>query len=93
MELISKFLFSRKTKFTVDLFDFSNIKIFSPLANKPIDDSDLINRTIKRNHAMMEETSSTITVPATFMFRMLTSFYRLRRPEGLFGLDEDESAE
>jgi hypothetical protein len=43
---------------------------------------------------MMEETSSTITVPATFMFRMLTSFYRLRRPEGPFGLDaEDESTE
>ena len=43
---------------------------------------------------MMEETSSTITVPATFMFRMLTSFYRLQRPEGLFGLgDDDESTE
>ncbi|CAF1013771.1 unnamed protein product [Rotaria sordida] len=71
-----------------------NIKLFSPLAEKPIDDSELITRTIKRNHAMMEETSSTITVPATFMFRMLTSFYRLRRPEGLFGLDdEDESTE
>lgn len=62
------------------------------MTEKPVDDSELINRTIKRNHAMMEETSSTITVPATFMFRMLTSFYRLRRPEGLFGLDdEDES--
>ncbi len=71
-------------------FDSSNIKIFSPLAEKPIDDGELINRTIKRNHAMMEETSSTITVPATFMFRMLTSFYRLRRPEGLFGLDDDD---
>ncbi|CAF4387195.1 unnamed protein product, partial [Rotaria magnacalcarata] len=43
-----------------------------------------------RNHEMMEETSSTITVPATFMFRMLTSFYQLRRPEGLFGLDNDD---
>ncbi len=74
------------------LFYFSNIKILSPLAEKPIDDSELINRTIKRNHAMMEETSSTITVPATFMFRMLTSFYRLRRPEGLFGLDDDDES-
>jgi len=78
----------------VYLFYFSNIKIFSPSAEKPIDDGELINRTIKRNHAMLEETSSTITVPATFMFRMLTSFYRLRRPEGLFGLDdEDEPTE
>lgn len=78
----------------IKIFIFSNIKILSPSAEKPIDDSELINRTIKRNHAMMEETSSTITVPATFMFRMLTSFYRLRRPEGLFGLDdEDESTE
>lgn len=39
---------------------------------------------------MLEETSSTITVPATFMFRMLTSFYRLRRPEGLSGLDDND---
>ncbi|CAF1250023.1 unnamed protein product [Rotaria magnacalcarata] len=70
-----------------------DIKLFSPLAEAPIDDSELIRSTIKRNHEMMEETSSTITVPATFMFRMLTSFYQLRRPEGLFGLDDDEATE
>ena len=69
---------------------FSNIKVFSPLAQAPIDDSALIHRTIKRNHAMLEETSSTITVPAAFMFRMLTSFYRLQRPEGAFGQDDDD---
>ncbi|CAF0943540.1 unnamed protein product [Adineta ricciae] len=67
-----------------------NIKVFSPLAQAPIDDSALIHRTIKRNHAMLEETSSTITVPAAFMFRMLTSFYRLQRPEGAFGQDDDD---
>lgn len=75
-------------------FLLSNIKLFSPLAESPIDDSVRIRSTVKRNHAMLEETSSTITVPASFMFRMLTSFYRLRRPDGLFGLDdrdEDES--
>ena len=69
---------------------FSNIKVFSPLAETPIDDSELIRRTIKRNHDMLEETSSTITVPAAFMLRMLTSFHRLRRPEGLFGLDDED---
>jgi hypothetical protein len=74
----------------ISWFYFSNIKIFSPLAETAVDDSELINRTVKRNHAMTEETSSTITVPAAFMFRMLTSFYRLRRPEGLFGLDDDD---
>lgn len=72
---------------------FSNIKLFSPLAETPIDDSARIGSTVKRNHAMLEETSSTITVPASFMFRMLTSFYRLRRPEGLFGLDDRDDEE
>ena len=92
MESISKFSKSGKTFLNYSFF--SNIKIFSPVAEKPIDDSELISRTIKRNHEMMEETSSTITVPATFMFRMLTSFYRLQRPDGLFGLgDDDESTE
>ena len=74
-------------------FFFSDIKLFSPLAEKPIDDSARIGSTVKRNHAMLEETSSTITVPASFMFRMLTSFYRLRRPDGLFGLDDRDDDE
>lgn len=75
-------------------FLLSDIKVFAPLEETPVDDSELIHQTTKRNHAMMEETSGTITVPATFMFRMLTSFYPLRRPEGFFGLnDDDESGE
>jgi hypothetical protein len=69
---------------------FSNIKLFSPTAEKPVDDSERINRTVKRNHAMSEETSSTVTIPATFMFRMLTSIYRLRHPEEISGLDDDD---
>ncbi len=72
------------------LSNFSNIKIFSPLANTPIDDTDRINRTVKRNHAMTEETSSTITVPANFIFRMLTSIYRLRNPEEASVDDDDD---
>ncbi|CAF1230661.1 unnamed protein product [Rotaria sordida] len=67
-----------------------NIKIFSPLAETPIDDSDCIERTVKRNHAMIEETSTTITVPATFMLRMLTSIYRLRNREETSGIDDDD---
>lgn len=66
-----------------------NIKLFSPLAETPIDDNDRINRTVKRNHIMIQETSSTITVPATLMFRMLTSLYQLRHPDGMSGLDDD----
>jgi hypothetical protein len=69
---------------------FSNIKIFAPLSENSIDDSERINRTVKRNHAMTEETSSTITIPASFMFRMLTSMYRLQRPEDTSGLDDDD---
>jgi hypothetical protein len=49
--------------------------------------------TVKRNHAMIEETSSTITVPATFIFRMLTSIYRLRRSDDMPGLDDDDETE
>ncbi|CAF3944578.1 unnamed protein product [Rotaria sordida] len=67
-----------------------NIKIFSPLAETPIDDSDCIERTVKPNHAMIEETSTTITVPATFMLRMLTSIYRLRNREETSGIDDDD---
>ncbi|UJR14015.1 hypothetical protein I4U23_001014 [Adineta vaga] len=67
-----------------------NIKIFSPLARTPIDDSQLINQTVKRNYAMTEQTSSTITVPATFIFRMLTSMYRSQHSEEMSGLDDDD---
>lgn len=60
------------------------------MAEAPIDDSERIERTVKRNHAMIEETSSTITVPANFMLRMLTSIYRLRNHEGSSEFDDDE---
>jgi len=89
VELISK-LFNFLKRKLLFIFIFSNIKIFSPLAETPIDDSDRINLTVKRNHAMIEETSSTITVPASFIFRMLTSIYRLRNSEDMSGLDDEE---
>ena len=38
---------------------------------------------------MIEETSSTITVPASFIFRMLTSIYRLRDSDDMSGMDDD----
>ncbi|CAF1290185.1 unnamed protein product [Adineta steineri] len=70
-----------------------DIKIFSPLAEIPVDDTERINRTVKRNHAMLEETSSTIRVPANFIFRMLTSIYRLRHPEDMSTLDDEDLTE
>jgi hypothetical protein len=72
---------------------FSNIKLFSPMSPTSIDDGELIRRTVQRNHAMAEETSSTITVPATFMFRILTSMYRLQHSDDMFGFDEEEDEE
>ena len=89
MELISKLIILFKFDFILYLF-FSNIKIFSPVAETPIDDSERIQLTVKRNYRMTEETSSTITVPATFIFRMLTSIYRLRNSDDMSGLDEDD---
>lgn len=45
---------------------------------------------------MLEESSSTITVPAAFMIRMLTSLYRPRRTDDTSGTgendDEDEDS-
>ncbi|CAF1334471.1 unnamed protein product [Adineta ricciae] len=67
-----------------------NIKIFSPLAQIPVDDTELIQQTVKRNREMTEESSSTITVPANFIFRMLTSIYRLRHADDMPGLDDDD---
>ncbi|CAF0886494.1 unnamed protein product [Didymodactylos carnosus] len=58
-----------------------DIKLWSPLLEHAADEQDIINQTIKRNSLMLEETSSTITVPATFMLRMLTNFYRFRRTD------------
>lgn len=89
MELISKFYLKKNGDSNVFVL-FSNIKLFSPLAETPIDDADRINRTVKRNHAMMEETSSTITVPATFIYRMLTSIYRLRYSEETSIFNDDD---
>ena len=39
----------------------------------------LLRQVIKRNEVMLEETRDTITVPATFMLRMLASLTNLRR--------------
>jgi hypothetical protein len=89
VELISKLIILFKFD-PMLYFLFSNIKIFSPVAETPIDDSERIQLTVKRNYRMTEETSSTITVPATFIFRMLTSIYRLRNSDDMSGLDEDD---
>ena len=73
----------------INRLSFSNVKLFSPLAENDTDDRENIQRTVKRNRAMMKETSSTITVPTTFMFQILRSMYRSQNSEDLSEFDDD----
>uniref|UniRef100_A0A8C4GSL9 DDB1-and CUL4-associated factor 6 n=1 Tax=Dicentrarchus labrax TaxID=13489 RepID=A0A8C4GSL9_DICLA len=61
-----------------------DIKIWSPLEESPSFNRVLANEVITRNELMLEETRNTITVPASFMLRMLASLNHIRsdRPEG-----------
>ncbi|KAM3607300.1 uncharacterized protein V6R79_005315 [Siganus canaliculatus] len=61
-----------------------DIKIWSPLEEAPSFNRVLANEVITRNELMLEETRNTITVPASFMLRMLASLNHIRsdRPEG-----------
>ncbi|XP_010862327.1 DDB1- and CUL4-associated factor 6-like isoform X2 [Esox lucius] len=49
----------------------SNIKIWSPLEETPSFNRILAEEVVTRNELMLEETRNTITVPASFMLRML----------------------
>ncbi|XP_046886819.1 DDB1- and CUL4-associated factor 6 isoform X1 [Hypomesus transpacificus] len=51
----------------------SNIKIWSPMEEFPSFNRLLAEKVITRNELMLEETRNTITVPASFMLRMLAS--------------------
>ncbi|KAF5905916.1 DDB1- and CUL4-associated factor 6 isoform X1, partial [Clarias magur] len=55
-----------------------DIKIWSPLEQSPSFNRDLAEEVIARNELMLEETRNTITVPASFMLRMLASLNHLR---------------
>lgn len=53
----------------------------------------LFSQLINRNAIMLEETKDTITVPATFMIRMLTCLNQIRRDGRVRGRRRNEDAE
>ncbi|XP_069034825.1 DDB1- and CUL4-associated factor 6 isoform X6 [Lepisosteus oculatus] len=55
-----------------------DIKIWSPLEESPSFNRKLAEEVITRNELMLEETRNTITVPASFMLRMLASLNHIR---------------
>uniref|UniRef100_A0A672ZSM5 Ddb1 and cul4 associated factor 6 n=1 Tax=Sphaeramia orbicularis TaxID=375764 RepID=A0A672ZSM5_9TELE len=55
-----------------------DIKIWSPLEKSPSFNRVLADEVITRNELMLEETRNTITVPASFMLRMLASLNHIR---------------
>ncbi|XP_072300779.1 DDB1- and CUL4-associated factor 6 isoform X6 [Eucyclogobius newberryi] len=74
-----------------------DIKIWSPREESPNFNRVLANEVITRNELMLEETRNTITVPASFMLRMLASLNHIRsdriegdRSEGSGQENEDE---
>ncbi|XP_063743889.1 DDB1- and CUL4-associated factor 6 isoform X2 [Eleginops maclovinus] len=74
-----------------------DIKIWSPLEQAASFNRVLANEVITRNELMLEETRNTITVPASFMLRMLASLNHIRsdrlegdRSEGSGQENEDE---
>uniref|UniRef100_A0A3Q3J6D8 Ddb1 and cul4 associated factor 6 n=1 Tax=Monopterus albus TaxID=43700 RepID=A0A3Q3J6D8_MONAL len=74
-----------------------DIKIWSPLEESASFNRVLADEVITRNELMLEETRNTITVPASFMLRMLASLNHIRsdrlegdRSEGSSQENEDE---
>lgn len=55
-----------------------DIKLWAPSREEPFFDEDKAKEIIKRNKIMLEETKDTITVPASFMFRMFTTLSHFR---------------
>lgn len=53
----------------------------------------LFSQLINRNAIMLEETKDTITVPATFMIRMLTCLNQIRRDGRVRGRRRNEDVE
>ncbi|XP_023228487.1 DDB1- and CUL4-associated factor 6-like [Centruroides sculpturatus] len=62
-----------------------DIKIWAPSQQEPIFDEKKAKEIIGRNEIMLEETKDTITVPASFMIRMLASLNNLRSAGGISG--------
>ncbi len=55
-----------------------DVKIWMPTKEEAIFDVDKANEVMRRNEIMLEETRDTITVPASFMLRMLASLNNIR---------------
>ncbi|XP_004865266.1 DDB1- and CUL4-associated factor 6 isoform X5 [Heterocephalus glaber] len=77
-----------------------DIKIWSPLEESRFFNRKLADEVITRNELMLEETRNTITVPASFMLRMLASLNHIRadrlegdRSEGSGQENENEDEE
>lgn len=56
-----------------------DVKLWAPLCEESRFDEAKAKEITQRNEALLEETRDTITVPATFMIRMLASLNQLRR--------------
>ncbi|XP_040280062.1 DDB1- and CUL4-associated factor 6 isoform X2 [Bufo bufo] len=73
-----------------------NVKIWSPLEQDKSFNWALAEEVISRNELMLEETRNTITVPASFMLRMLASLNHIRADRAeqrTEGIAQDNSSE
>ncbi|XP_078742005.1 DDB1- and CUL4-associated factor 6-like [Lampetra fluviatilis] len=72
-----------------------DIKLWSPMHGKAEFDQRLASEVMQRNAVMLEETRNTITVPASFMLRMLASLNHIRsdRMEGERSGDSEREEE
>uniref|UniRef100_A0A6A7G5M4 DDB1-and CUL4-associated factor 6-like n=1 Tax=Hirondellea gigas TaxID=1518452 RepID=A0A6A7G5M4_9CRUS len=64
-----------------------NVKLWSPVLDEPTFDEERAREIIECNEVLLEETRDTITVPATFMIRILTSLNHMRAPHASSGGD------
>lgn len=56
-----------------------DVKLWAPTHSEPTFDQEMAEELMKRNAVMLEETKDTITVPASFMIRMLACLNQIRR--------------
>uniref|UniRef100_A0A182PPW2 DDB1- and CUL4-associated factor 6-like n=1 Tax=Anopheles epiroticus TaxID=199890 RepID=A0A182PPW2_9DIPT len=69
-----------------------DIKLWMPIRDHSYFDEEVANDLMKRNALMMEETRDIITVPASFMIRMLACLHSLRNRAPEFDAAEEEAA-
>ncbi|XP_076629748.1 DDB1- and CUL4-associated factor 6 isoform X4 [Colletes latitarsis] len=61
-----------------------DVKLWAPINEEPTFDEKFAENLKKRNAIMLEETRDTMTVPATFMIRMLACLNQMRRGRGRY---------